>query len=66
MSNKKEEILAKFRAKGFKDVDLRWVPKNPYGKRHKVTGWVYRTTKQSEWLSLGSNYDDAIKNLVDL
>jgi hypothetical protein len=61
--SKKEDLLQRFQQQGYERVNLRWVPKNPYGKKHKVSGWIYKLSGDSEWSKLGNNYEDAYKEI---
>jgi hypothetical protein len=61
--SKKEDLLQRFKQQGHDRVILRWVPKNPYGKKHKVSGWIYKLSGDSEWSKLGNNYEDAYKEI---
>ena len=48
---------------GHERVQLRWVPKNPYGKKHKVSGWIYKLSGDIEWHKLGNNFEDAFSQI---
>ena len=61
--SKKAELLDRFKEKGHDRVMVKWVPKNPYGKREKVTGWTYKLSGDTAWCKLGDNMEDAVKNL---
>jgi hypothetical protein len=61
--SKKEDLLQRFKQQGHDRVILRWVPKNPYGKKHKVSGWIYKLSGDSEWSKLGNNYEDSYKEI---
>ena len=61
--SKKEDLIQRFQQQGYDRVSLRWVPKNPYGKKHKVSGWIYKLSGDSEWSKLGNNYEDAFKEI---
>ena len=61
--SKKEDLIQRFEQQGYDRVSLRWVPKNPYGKKHKVSGWIYKLNGDSEWSKLGNNYEDAYKEI---
>jgi hypothetical protein len=61
--SKKEDLLQRFKQQGHDRVILRWVPKNPYGKKHKVSGWIYKLSGDGEWSKLGNNYEDAYKEI---
>jgi hypothetical protein len=61
--SKKEELINLFKEKGFERVSLRWIPTNPYGKRHKLTGWIYRISGDDEWSGLGKNFEEASKTI---
>jgi hypothetical protein len=61
--SKKAELLDRFKDKGHERVMVKWVPKNPYGKRSKVNGWIYRLAGDTVWCKLGDNMEDAVKNL---
>jgi lipoprotein-anchoring transpeptidase ErfK/SrfK len=61
--NKKQDLIQRFEQQGYDRVSLRWVPKNPYGKKHKVSGWIYKLHGDSEWSKLGNNYEDAYKEI---
>jgi hypothetical protein len=63
--SKKEELINLFKEKGFERVSLRWIPTNPYGKRHKLTGWIYRISGDDEWSVLGKNFEDSSR-AIDL
>jgi hypothetical protein len=59
--NKKNDLEQHFKKAGHDRVQLKWVPKNPYGRRHKLNGWLYKLDGDSEWTKLAGNYDDAVK-----
>jgi hypothetical protein len=59
--NKKNELKDHFKKAGHNNVQLKWVPKNPYGRRHKLNGWLYKLEENSEWNKLAGNYDDAVR-----
>lgn len=61
--NKKAELILRFKERGFDRVSLRWVPKNPYGKKHKVSGWIYKLDGDLEWSKLGNNFEDAYREI---
>tara|TARA_R100000742_G_C4279636_1_gene104892 strand:+ start:13116 stop:13313 length:198 start_codon:yes stop_codon:yes gene_type:complete len=61
--SKKEELNTRFEERGFDRVALKWVPKNPYGKKHKASGWVYKLHGDTEWSSLGNNFEEALKEI---
>ena len=61
--SKKDDLIQRFKQQGHDRVSLRWVPKNPYGKKHKVSGWIYKLSGDSEWSKLGNNYEDAYKEI---
>ena len=61
--SKKEELTNLFKEKGFERVSLRWIPTNPYGKRHKLTGWIYRISGDEEWAVLGKNFEEASRTI---
>lgn len=61
--SKKEELISRFTERGFDRVKLKWVPKNPYGRKHKVSGWIYKLSGDLEWSKLGNNFEDAYKNI---
>lgn len=63
MLNKKEELIDRFQKKGYERVIIRWIPKNPYGKKHKASGWIYKLSGDIEWSNLGNNFEDAIKEI---
>lgn len=63
--SKKEELTNLFKEKGFERVSLRWIPTNPYGKRNKLTGWIYKISGDSEWSVLGKNFEDSSR-AIDL
>lgn len=61
--SKKEELTNLFKEKGFERVSLRWIPTNPYGKRNKLTGWIYKISGDDEWSVLGKNFEEASKTI---
>jgi hypothetical protein len=63
MLNKKDELITKFEKNGHSRVVLKWIPKNPYGKRSKNSGWIYKLSGDPEWNKLGNNFEDAIKEI---
>lgn len=63
MLNKKEELINKFEQRGYISVVIKWIPKNPYGKKHKASGWIYKLYGDLEWNKLGDNFEDAVKGI---
>lgn len=61
--SKKEELISLFKGKGFDRVSLRWIPTNPYGKRHKLTGWIYKISGDDDWSVLGKNFEEASRTI---
>tara|TARA_R110001592_G_scaffold49512_3_gene154382 strand:+ start:454 stop:681 length:228 start_codon:yes stop_codon:yes gene_type:complete len=61
--SRKEELTSLFKEKGFDRVSLRWIPTNPYGKRHKLTGWVYKISGDAEWSVLGKNFEESSRSI---
>tara|TARA_Y100000356_G_scaffold132095_1_gene136836 strand:- start:636 stop:776 length:141 start_codon:yes stop_codon:yes gene_type:complete len=43
-------------------VQIKWIPKNPYGKKPKLNGWIYKLSGE-EWEKLADNYEDAVKKI---
>ena len=60
--NKKEQLIKKINDQGYMRADVRWIPKNPYGKRAKLNGWIYKLDSD-EWKKLGNNFEDALKTI---
>ena len=60
--NKKEQLIKKINDQGYMRADVRWIPKNPYGKRAKLNGWIYKLDSD-EWKKLGNNFEDAMKQI---
>ena len=54
--NKKEQLISRINQVGFLRADVRWVPKNPYGKKAKLNGWIYKIDGD-EWKKLGNNLE---------
>ena len=56
--NKKQILTNELKTVGIKDPVVRWIPKNPMGRKNKTTGWIYReasdtlSTKLERTLSL--------------
>ena len=44
---------------GIKDPVVRWIPKNPMGRKNKTTGWIYRERSDTLWTKLGENFESA-------
>jgi|TARA_R100001509_G_scaffold69711_1_gene38709 hypothetical protein len=61
--SKKQELMTRFEQKGHDRVVLKWIPKNPYGKRNKNSGWIYKLAGDLEWHKLGNNFEDALKEI---
>lgn len=61
--SKKEELIIKLQEKGIEGISIRWIPNNPYGKKPKLHGWVYQSNESSEWIKLGNNFEDAVKEI---
>ncbi len=61
--SKKAELIDKFLEKGFDRVLIKWVPQNPYGKKAKVSGWIYKLSGDTNWTKLGDNMEEAVRNL---
>jgi len=60
--SKKAELIKKFENKGFTNVEIKWIPKNPYGKKPKLNGWIYRISGEN-WEKLANNYEEAVKEI---
>lgn len=60
--SKRETLIRKFEEQGYTRVNIRWVPRNPYGKKAKLNGWIFKLDGQ-EWEKLADNYEDAIKRI---
>lgn len=60
--SKRETLIRKFEQQGYTRVNIRWVPRNPYGKKAKLNGWIFKLDGQ-EWEKLADNYEDAIKRI---
>tara|TARA_R100001460_G_scaffold1014_5_gene4161 strand:+ start:2323 stop:2517 length:195 start_codon:yes stop_codon:yes gene_type:complete len=60
--SKRETLIKKFEDQGYTRVNIRWVPRNPYGKKAKLNGWIFKLDGQ-EWEKLADNYEDAIKRI---
>ena len=60
--NKKEQLISRINQVGFLRADVRLVPKNPYGKKAKLNGWIYKIDGD-EWKKLGNNFEEALKNI---
>tara|TARA_R100001510_G_C7626384_1_gene186176 strand:+ start:1093 stop:1287 length:195 start_codon:yes stop_codon:yes gene_type:complete len=60
--SKRETLIKKFEEQGYTRVNIRWVPRNPYGKKAKLNGWIFKLDGQ-EWEKLADNYEDAIKRI---
>tara|TARA_R100000734_G_C3293551_1_gene85020 strand:+ start:417 stop:635 length:219 start_codon:yes stop_codon:yes gene_type:complete len=60
--SKKEDLIKKFEQQGYDRVQIRWVPRNPYGKKPKLNGWIYKLSGET-WQKLADNYEDALKNI---
>lgn len=61
--SKKEELLVRFTQRGHDRVVIKWIPKNPYGKAAKNSGWIYKLSGDLEWNKLGNNFEDAMKEI---
>tara|TARA_X000001316_G_scaffold11129_2_gene3882 strand:- start:1151 stop:1348 length:198 start_codon:yes stop_codon:yes gene_type:complete len=61
--NKKIDLEQHFKNAGYDRVQLKWIPKNPYGRQHKLNGWIYKLDGDLEWSKLGNNFDEAVKNI---
>ena len=60
--SKKTELIKRFEDQGFSRVQIKWIPKNPYGKKPKLNGWIYKLSGE-EWEKLADNYEDAVKKI---
>ena len=60
--SKRETLIRKFEEQGYTRVNIRWVPRNPYGKKAKLNGWIFKLDGQ-KWEKLADNYEDAIKRI---
>lgn len=60
--SKRETLIRKFEEQGYTRVNIRWVPRNPYGKKAKLNGWIFKLDGQ-EWEKLADNYEDAVKRI---
>lgn len=60
--SKRETLIRKFEEQGYTRVNIRWVPRNPYGKKAKLNGWIFRLPGE-EWEKLADNYEDAVKRI---
>jgi|TARA_R110002167_G_scaffold29305_4_gene97962 hypothetical protein len=63
--SRKEELTSLFKEKGYERVSLRWIPSTPYGKKHKLSGWIYKISGETEWAVLGKNFE-ASSRAIDL
>ena len=60
--SKRETLIRKFEEQGYARVNIRWVPRNPYGKKAKLNGWIFKLDGE-EWEKLADNYEDAVKRI---
>ena len=60
--SKRETLIRKFEEQGYTRVNIRWVPRNPYGKKAKLNGWIFKLDGE-EWEKLADNYEDAVKRI---
>ncbi len=60
--NKKEQLIKLINDQGYSRANVRWVPKNPYGKKSKLNGWIFKLDGD-EWKKLGNNFEEAVKEI---
>ena len=57
--NKKQILTNELKTVGIKDPVVRWITKNPMGRKNKTTGWIYREASDTLWTKLGENFESA-------